>query len=387
MSGDAEAGARRIRWVADNMPLLGMIGSRFVDEQPFGGLTIGVSIHLEPKTAALLDVLAAGGAAVVATGNLGSTQDDVVAALNAGGIEAIGRRADSPGDHAANLDLVAGRELDLILDNGADLAARRPDDRLLGGTEETTSGANRLREELAGRLPYPVIVINDSPLKSIVENQHGVGQSVMESFQRITNLMLSGLATTVFGYGWCGRGIAGYAARLGARVTVVEPDPIKALEAVMDGFLVRSADDAVTDARLVITATGAVRVVTPDLVAQMPPGVILANAGHFPDEIDVPGIRSAAVGSAEVSDGIERLDFPGGHWIRVLAGGRMVNLGGPSPKGNSIEAMDLGFSLQALSLERVATRGRELVAGPQPVPDDINRELAAMMVASRMNRT
>jgi adenosylhomocysteinase len=380
----AESGARRIRWVADNMMLLGAIAGRFTDEQPFAGKTIGVSIHLEPKTAALLEVLDRGGAQVIATGNLGTTQDDVVVALNESGIRAIGRRDDDPRAHADNLDRVAAEELDLILDNGADLVARRPDVRIIGGTEETTSGANRLRDDLAGHVRFPVIVINDSPLKSIVENQHGVGQSVMESFQRITNLMLPGLRTCVFGYGWCGRGIAQYASRLGARVVVVEPDPIKALEAVMDGFEVREPQDAVDGAKLIVTATGARGVVGPGLVAAIASGAILANAGHFDTEIDVPALDAAAQRREELADGVERLEFAGGHWVRLLTGGRMVNLGGPSPKGNSIEAMDLGFSLQALSLERIATRAGELTVGPQAVPDDINRSLAAMLVAARM---
>jgi adenosylhomocysteinase len=376
----ADVGAQRIEWTKENMRLLAGIRQRFEVEQPFTGLTIGVSIHLEPKTAVLLQTLRTGGADLFATGNLGTTQDDVVASLNREGIRAIGRRADTPEEHLGNVARIAGSGLDLVLDNGADIIAAADDQRIIGATEETTSGGNRLRSELAERVGYPVIVINDSPLKAIVENQHSVGQSVVESLQRITNLMPQAWHLAVFGYGWCGRGIAHYARQVGASVMVVEPDEIKALEAAMFGFPVRSVEEAIESAGVIVTATGAERVITADHIDLFQPDAILANAGHFDVEIDVPSLAAAAESRVEIAPGIERLDFGDGRSIRLLTLGRMFNLGGVSAKGNSIESMDLGFSLQALSLERLALDRSALVPGAQPVPDDINRLLARQFV-------
>jgi adenosylhomocysteinase len=255
---------------------------------------------------------------------------------------------------------------------------------LRGGTEETTSGAVRLRSEFAGRVPFPILVINDSPLKQIVENKHAVGQSVVTSFLRITNLQPQGKRMMVFGYGWCGRGIAHYARALGAMVSVVEPDEIRALEAALDGFAVRSAADAAERGTVFLTATGAPGVLPLSLIERMPDGAILANAGHFDWEIDVPGLRARAQSVETLDHGIERFALPDGRAVVVLAGGRMVNLAGLHPKGNSVESMDLGFSLQALSLERVALQGGALPPGPQPVPGDIDRRVAAAMVAQMM---
>lgn len=366
------------------MPVIGEVAHRFAGERPFEGTTIGMSLHLEPKTAVLVRTLVAGGARVVATGNLGTTQDDVVAALRTDGVETFGSRSDSPEDHARNLAAVLDAGPDLLLDNGADLAAGAVDLPVRGGTEETTSGALRLRGELSGRVGFPVIVINDSPLKAIVENEHAVGQSIVESFQRITNLMLQGRRFVVVGYGWCGRGIARYARALGALVTVVEPDEIKALEAAMEGLRVAPIDVAVVDADVVITATGAEGVVSADHAETMSEGAILANAGHFDREIDVEAIRERSVDAVPAGDALVRYTMPSGRRVVVVAEGRMMNLAGPGPKGNSIESMDLGFTLQALSLERIATAPDTLVAGPQPVPDDIDRHAAAAMVRSIM---
>jgi adenosylhomocysteinase len=366
------------------MPLLAEIGSRFDEAGPFDGATIGVSLHLEPKTAVLLDVLRRGGAEVVATGNLGTTQEATVAALAERGIEAVGDRSDDRDTHLGHVAAIAGRRPDILLDNGADLVAavQRIGHVPRGGTEETTSGASRLRDDL--RPEFPVIVINDSPLKAIVENKHAVGQSVLESFVRITNLMIQGKRMCVVGYGWCGRGIALYARALGADVVVTEIDEIKQLEAAVDGFRVGALDQAAPWANVVITATGARGVVGADAIGALGDGTILANAGHFDDEIDVAWLRERAVDREEVTDGIERFTLDDGRMLTLLTGGRMFNLGGPAPKGNSIESMDLGFALQALSLERVATGAGTLTAGPQPVPDDINRRSASAMVRSMM---
>ncbi|RVB07864.1 adenosylhomocysteinase, partial [Mesorhizobium sp. M7A.F.Ca.CA.004.07.1.1] len=220
-----ERGRARIAWIRSRMAMLATLRSEFRETQPFAGRRIGVSLHVEPKTAVLLEVLAEGGAEIVGTGNHGSTQDDVVAFLQSQGIGVFGSRADTLADHHANLARVLDAKPDMLLDNGADLAAgiieRGWAASILGGTEETTSGGDRLRGELAGKVPFPSIVINDSPLKAIGENKHAVGQSVVESFMRITNLMIPGRRFCVIGYGWCGRGIAQYLRALGGRVAGV----------------------------------------------------------------------------------------------------------------------------------------------------------------------
>ncbi|MBN9273578.1 MAG: adenosylhomocysteinase, partial [Mesorhizobium sp.] len=210
----AAAGGARVAWIRSRMALLAALREEFRRERPFAGRRIGVSLHIEPKTAVLLEVLAEGGAEIVGTGNHGSTQDDIVAFLRGQGIGVFGSRADTLDDHHANLARVLDARPDILLDNGADLAAgtveRGTAGAIIGGTEETTSGGDRLRGELMGKVPFPSIVINDSPLKAIGENKHAVGQSVVESFMRITNLMVPGRRFCVVGYGWCGRGIAQY---------------------------------------------------------------------------------------------------------------------------------------------------------------------------------
>jgi len=368
------------------MPLLAAIAEEFERTKPFSGLTIGVSLHLEPKTAVLLDVLHRGDARVVATGNLGTTLPETVAALNAVGIEAMGHRTDDRDTHLAHVASIAAQRPDVLLDNGADLAAAAIgiDHVPVGGTEETTSGAFRLRDELAADVGFPVVVINDSPLKAIVENKHAVGQSVMESFVRITNLMVQRKRIVVVGYGWCGRGIAHYANALGADVVVVETDEIKALEAAVDGYRVGSLPEAAATADVIITATGAQHVVGSEAFGALSDGTILANAGHFDTEIDVAALRTQAERIEEPTPGIEWITLDGARAVALLTGGRMFNLGGPAPKGNSIESMDLGFALQAWSLERIVSGAGRLEVGAQPVPDDINRRAAAAMVSRMM---
>ena len=385
---DAESGHRKIEWATANMPMLGNIAREFANSRPFENLTVGVSLHIEKKTAVLLNTLRSGGATVVATGNFGTTQDDVADALSELGMTTYGRRDDSWEEHSNNIARVLEHEPDLLLDNGADLIElsvrdeRFATDRIMGGTEETTSGGFRMREELPGRVPFPIIVINDSPLKLIVENKHGVGQSVVESFNRITNLMVQRKRVAIVGYGWCGRGIAHYFRALGANVAVVEQNPVARLEAAVDGHGVMSIDEAASWAAVIITATGRRQVVAESHFAMMNDGVILGNAGHFPWEIDVQALAAVASGVDGLEDGIERYTLPSGKKIVLLCQGRMFNLGGREPKGNTLECMDMGFTLQALSHECVVTRAKDLAAGPQPVPDDINEETARRMLAA-----
>ncbi|WP_210480532.1 adenosylhomocysteinase [Naasia sp. SYSU D00948] len=385
MSPDSAAtGGARIAWIRSRMPLLAETRRRFAEKRPFAGLRIGMSLHLEPKTAVLLETLAAGGAEIVGTGNHGSTQDDVVAALRARGLTLHGRRDDTLEQHAANLEAVLDARPDILLDNGADLAAgvvrRGMAGRIRGGTEETTSGAFRLRDELAGSVPFPVLVINDSPLKAIGENLHAVGQSAVESFQRITNLMIPGRRFVVIGYGWCGRGVARYLRALGGQVAVAEVDEIKAFEAALDGYLVDDLPELLPWAQAVITATGAPGVLPGSLLPLLRTGTVLGNIGHFPFEIDTAALAEQAVSRQQLDEGLESFTMPDGRELVLIAEGRMFNLAGRAPKGNSIASMDLGFLLQARSLERVALAPESLPAGAQPVPDDINRQIARRMV-------
>ncbi|HEY2522638.1 MAG TPA: adenosylhomocysteinase [Streptosporangiaceae bacterium] len=370
----------RIEWVRDSCRLLGAIAAEFGRTRPFAGLTIGTSIHLEPKTVALLLTLTQGGAALVSTGNLSSTQPEAVAYLRDHGVEVIGERTTDPAQHDRYLREVLARRPDLLLDNGGDLFARylvAPYPGLLGGTEETTSGRMRLRP-LAGQLARPVLVINDSPIKQFAENEHAVGQSVLESYLRITNRMTNGRQVTVFGYGACGQGVAANFRAAHALVSVVEVDPVTRLRASLDGFAVPDRAAALRGADVVITVTGAASVVTEADLDLLRDDVVLLNAGHFPREITVGAIAASAQVAAreEAGEGITTFRLTDGRRIHLLTEGHMVNLSGPRPLGNSIESMDLGFALQSRCLEAVA-RG---TAGPEqavvPVPRAIDEDVA-----------
>ena len=381
-----ERGHQRLEWIRSRMSLLAAAREEFTASQPFAGRRIGVAIHLDPKTAVLLEVLAAGGAEIVATGNHGSTQDDMVAVLREQGLQVFGRRDDTIEQHRANVASVLDAGPDMILDNGADLIAgvvkRGIAATVLGATEETTSGADRLRGELRGRIPFPVIVINDSPLKAVGENRHAVGQSVIESLMRITGLMVPGRRFVVVGYGWCGRGIAQYLRALGGRVAIAEIDDLTAFEAALDGYRVAPIGELAGWAQTIVTATGRPGVLGAAEFPLLESGTVLANSGHFDWEIDVPALTASASRIVSVDDAIERVEFADGRHVVLLAGGRMVNLAGREPRGNSLESMDLGFLLQALSLERIARSARELDPGAQPVPDDLNRLIARRMVVA-----
>ena len=368
--------ADRIEWVAQSCRLLKMTRDEFTRSLPFDGLTIGVSIHLEPKTAALLLTLQAGGAHVVATGNLNSTQPKTVDFLKTKGIDVIGRQTTDPETHARFLEDIIAARPQLLLDNGGDLFTRfvdAPYDSLLGGTEETTSGRMRLAP-LRDQIDRPVLVINDSPIKQFAENRHGVGQSVFESFVRFTNRVTNGKRVTVFGYGACGKGVAACFRNAFSVVSVVEVDAVTTLEAHLDGFDTPRRDDAVAAADIIITVTGARNILTAADLARLKDDVVIANAGHFPFEIDVDGIEASPEIDAITSydDEITTWRLKDGRRIHLLGRGHMVNLAGPRPLGNSIDAMDLGFTLQACCLEAVArgTVNREDCVVPVPAAID-----------------
>lgn len=382
----AAQGEKRLNWIRSRMALLEQTRADFATSRPFAGRRIGMSLHLEPKTAVLLETLAAGGAEIVATGNHGSTQDDIVEVLRRRGMTIYGSRADSLEQHHKNVAAVLDAKPDILLDNGADLVAgiakRNASGTIIGGTEETTSGGFRLRDELKGSVPYPVIVINDSLLKAIGENRHAVGQSVVESFMRITNLMVPGKHFAVIGYGWCGRGVAQYLRALGGIVTVVDNDILKSFEAALDGYRVDSVENAAAWADVIITATGRENVLTSEAFQGLRSGTVLANCGHFPWEIDVKSLKADARSVTSIDDTLERIEFHDGRHVILIADGRMFNLAGNLPKGNSIESMDIGFMLQSLSLEYVAQHHASMPHGPQGVPRIIEEEIARRLLVS-----
>jgi adenosylhomocysteinase len=370
----------RVDWVRENCLLLKAIGEEFGVTQPFAGRTIGTGIHLEPKTVALLMTLQKGGARVVSTGNLNTTQLSAVERLREEGVTVIGGPTTDLAEHKRNLEAVLDHRPDMLLDNGGDLFdlwRKRRHAGLLGGTEETTSGRMRLAP-LRAELAIPILVINDSPIKQFAENEHAVGQSVLESYIRITNRMTNGQRVTVFGYGACGRGVAANFRAANAKVSVVDRDPLKRLQAHLDGFDTPTRDRAVASADVIVTVTGGRDVVGPADIPLFKDGAILANAGHFPVEIQVEAIA----GSQDVTkresfaDDIKELTLADNRVIRILAGGHMVNLAGPRPMGNSIESMDLGFALQARCLEAVALGRVGSVDCVVPVPRTIDEQVA-----------
>lgn len=376
----ATSSATRIDWVREHCRLLTGIAAEFERTRPFEGLTIGTGIHLEAKTVALLLTLRAGGAEVVATGNLNTTQPDAVQVLRSEGVTVVGDATKDRDLHGGHQDQVLAAEPDLILDNGGELFAKylqNPYAGLLGGTEETTSGRMSL-QPLRARLNLPILVINDSPIKQFAENEHAVGQSALESLMRMTNRTTNGERVTVFGYGACGRGVADNFRGAHARVSVVDIDPVTRLRAHLDGFNTPSRENAIREADVIITVTGGRDVVTAADLPLLRDGVILANAGHFPVEIDADGL----IGSAEVvdlrgyADDLATLRLADGRLIHLIARGHMFNLAGPRALGNSIESMDLGFALQSRCLEAVATGAVGADSCVVPVPAAIDAAVA-----------
>ncbi len=373
---DVVAARGRIEWTRRHMPVLRRFGAELAAARPFDGMKMSFRLHIEPKTAVLLEVLRAAGADLLVMGNAGTTQRGTASALVEDGFDLVLEGSDED-----QIERLVAAAPSLVLDNGAELTLALHDAGTppVGGTEETTTGALLLRERGEGALDFPVVVINDSPLKSIVENKHGVGESVIDTISRVTNLSFHRRTVTVFGYGWCGRGIALYAQRRGADVRVIEPDPVAALEAAMDGFAVLEATESLPGSQVVITATGASGVLSGDLLELLEDGVILANAGHLPHEIDIETLRSAGPATL-LAPSIERFALPGDRQIFLVAQGHIVNLAAEGGLGNPIEAMDLGLSLQALSLERACRGG--LQPGAQAVPDEVNHRVARAMLAA-----
>ncbi len=351
----ASYGHTKIKWVKNNMPLLRGMEEEFVRTRPFEGVRICLSIHLEPKTAYLCQVLAAGGADMSITGsNSLSTQDDVCAALVDSGLKVFAYHGATDEEYAGHIETCLEHRPNIIIDDGGDLAGMlhdsRPDlaEETWGGCEETTTGVIRLKAmEREGILKFPMIAVNDADCKHLFDNRYGTGQSVWDSIMRNTNLIIAGKMAVVLGYGWCSKGIAMRAAALGARVIVTEINPVKAMEARMDGYEVMTMAEAASKGDFFITATGCKHTITVEHMMAMKDRAILANAGHFNVEIDMAGLDEAAVDSYETRRNIMGYVLPNGRLINVIGEGKLANIA--AGDGHPAEIMDLSFAVQVMS--------------------------------------
>ena len=378
----APSGERKIQWVERNMPLLRQIKADFEKTKPFAGLKVALSVHMEAKTAYLCRVMEAGGAEMHVTGcNPLSTQDDVAAALAAGGMDVHAWHASTPEEYTAHLTAVLEVGPNIIIDDGGDLVNLIhtklthliPD--IIGGCEETTTGVIRLNSMAAeGKLAFPMITVNNARCKYLFDNRYGTGQSVWDGINRTTNLIVAGKNVVVAGYGWCGKGIAMRAKGFGAHVIVTEIDPVKALEAMMDGFKVMTMEDAAKVGDLFVTSTGCRDVITEKHFGLMKDGAIMCNAGHFNVEVDVDWLDKNAVNRYEQRQNIMGYTLDNGKNVFVIAEGRLVNLA--SGDGHPAEIMDMSFAIQALSARYLAEHRAELRAGVIAVPEEIDDEVA-----------
>lgn len=388
----APSGERKIRWVEAHMPVLRDIGSDFAQAKPFAGLKIALSVHLEAKTAYLCRVLEMGGAEMHVTGsNPLSTQDDVAAALAAKGMDVHAVYGCTDEEYEAHLRSVLSVGPNIIIDDGGDLVHLMHTEftdliaQVIGGCEETTTGIHRLRAmDRAGTLKFPMIMVNDADCKHLFDNRYGTGQSVWDGIMRTTNLVVAGKYVVVSGYGWCGKGVALRAKGLGAKVIVTEVDPIRALEAVMDGYEVMPMMDAAAIGDIFVSVTGCKDVITLEHCERMKDGAIVSNAGHFNVEIDMEALNRCADEIYEARHNIDAYRLPNGKTIYVIAQGRLVNLA--AGDGHPAEIMDMSFAVQAMSAEYlVRTRGKlrpGVVSVPAEIDDNIaRRKLKAMGVA------
>jgi len=384
----APEGKARISWVRNYMPLLNALEKEFAAVKPFAGKKVTVSVHLEAKTAYLALVLAAGGADVAVTGsNPLSTQDAVAAALAEEGVKVYAWHGATDAEYDEHLNLALDFGPDIIIDDGGDLVhllhTTRKDlaEGVIGGCEETTTGVLRLRaREREGMLKFPMISVNDAYCKYLFDNRYGTGQSVWDGIMRTTNLIVAGKNVVVAGYGWCGKGVSIKARGLGANVIVTEVDPIKAIEAVMDGFRVMTMEEAAAIGDIFITVTGCLKVIRREHYMRMKNGVLLANAGHFDVEVWRPDLEELAVEKRQMRRNIEGYVMKDGRILNLLAQGRLVNLA--SGDGHPAEIMDMSFALQALSAKYIAENAGRLKNCVHEVPEEIDRRVASMKLGA-----
>lgn len=380
----APEGQLKLDWVRAHMPLLNEIRTQMEGEQPFRGKKVVICLHLEAKTGYLATVIKAGGADVcVAASNPLSTQDDVVAALVKNGIHAFARYGADLDEYRFHLNQALDFQPDLVIDDGGDLVSLLHGSRqsqarkIIGGCEETTTGILRLKAmDQEKKLLFPMIAVNDAYCKYLFDNRYGTGQSVWNGINRTTNLVVAGKTVVVAGYGWCGKGVAMRAKGLGARVIVTEIDPIKAIEAIMDGFMVMTMEEAAPLGDFFITVTGNINVIRKEHLRVIKDKAILSNAGHFDVEISKNDLGEMAVSKRTVRKNIEEYTLSDGRKIYLLAEGRLVNLA--AGDGHPAEIMDLTFALQALSLRYVLEHRDGLDIRVYDVPEEIDRQVAVM---------
>lgn len=384
----APSGHRKIQWVKDNMPLLRGLEEEFTKTKPFEGVKISLSVHLEAKTAYLCLVLAAGGAKMSVTGsNVLSTQDDVAAALADAGLKVYAFHGATQEEYDRHIEMCLEHKANIIIDDGGDLVTclheRRPDlmEEVWGGCEETTTGVIRLKAmEKAGVLKFPMVAVNDADCKHLFDNRYGTGQSTWDSIMRNTNLIVAAKTVVVVGYGWCSRGIAMRAAALGAKVIVTEINPVKAIEAKMDGFEVMTMAKAAPYGDIFVSATGCCKTITTDHMMTMKDGAILTNAGHFDCEIDMAALEKFAVEKKERRNNIMGYKLPNGKWVNVIGEGRLVNIA--AADGHPAEIMDMSFAVQAMSASYIKDNYKNLENKVIDVSREIDDVIARRKLAA-----
>lgn len=383
----AESGERKIEWVKRNCDLLRMLEEEFSKTKPFAGKKVALSVHLEAKTAYLCKVLQAGGAEMYVTGsNPLSTQDDVAAALVKAGLNVYAWYNATEEEYNAHIRKVLEVGPNVIIDDGGDLVHMMHTEfvdlipNVIGGCEETTTGIIRLEAmNKKGELKFPMVRVNNADCKHLFDNRYGTGQSVWDGINRTTNLIVAGKNVVVAGYGWCGKGVAMRAKGLGAKVIVTEINPVRAIEAIMDGFEVMPMNEAAKLGDFFVTVTGCDKVIDAEDFAVMKDGAILCNAGHFDCEIDMAGLRKIAVETKEMRNNIMGYKLPTGQWLCVIAEGRLVNLA--AGDGHPAEIMDMSFAIQALSAKYLVENQDKLTDKLIDVPVEVDQDVAARKLA------
>jgi len=385
----AKKGSLRIEWAARNMPVLGLIKDRFSKEKPLRGLKVACCLHVTTETAVLAQALKSGGADVyICASNPLSTQDDVAAALVKElkvGVFAI--KGEDTKTYYSHIKAVLAVKPDITMDDGADLVSsihQRPPSvhaNIIGGTEETTTGVIRLRAlAREGKLRYPIIAVNDAMTKHLFDNRYGTGQSTLDGVIRSTNKLIAGANVVVSGYGWCGKGVAMRAKGMGAKVTVVEVDPLRALEATMDGFYVSPIKEASPKGDIFITVTGDINVIRKEHFQIMKDGAIVANSGHFNVEIDIPSLAKIAKSKRATRDFVDEYTLRNGRKIYILGEGRLINLA--AAEGHPASVMDMSFANQAFCAQYLAKNYRRLKKQVYTVPEDIDKNIARLKLKS-----
>ena len=383
----ADQGRMRIEWAEESMPVLRLVRKRFAKERPLRGVRIAACLHVTTETANLMQALQAGGAEVrLCASNPLSTQDDAAASLVAHDhIPTFAIKGEDKKTYYEHIHAALGHNPTITMDDGCDLVStlhsERKTARIVGGTEETTTGVIRLRSMAKkGVLKFPVISVNDADTKHMFDNRYGTGQSTLDGIIRATNRLVAGSIVVVAGYGWCGRGVASRAKGLGADVVITEVAPLKALEAVMDGYRVLAMEEAARVGDFFITVTGNLKVIRKEHFAAMKDGAIVCNSGHFNVEIDIPALERLARRRKMVREGVEQFLLPNGRRINLLGEGRLVNLA--LAEGHPSSVMDMSFANQALSAEYLVKHGRSLKNQVYPVPAAIDKEIARLKLAA-----